>query len=467
MSDPTQTPQRATPPTPFVPPTPITPLPSSSLLRNLPTPQEIHQRSQNLAARHAKLLASGTKIEFGDAKLTTIDESSAETHTEQSNNMHNESENIDQNVHNDQQNDYQNENENVDEATQRQQQYDYHMINMQNQNAALQAQLQQTQEQLAHIQYQQSFQYNQQQQPQQMTSNSYHSIMKNIAKPDSFTGDMKADPDTWIAQMRNYLALTGVPLNLQSQFAGTYLKQQAATWYNTLPLDQRCQLVDFESMAKMILVRFRPLDVVGHARRQLAKLTQTGSVSTFNQLFMNIMQLIPTMNEDEKIHSYRTKLKFELQKQLITQKYHSLADIMNVALSTDALFYEHNMASQRTGNNTFGGNRNGSKFNGGKFRSDQQSNGSTTVSVNNVKLDQQESLYDDNMHNDDQSQNVTLNYAAPTPMNDAERQRCREQRLCFRCRQPGHRSSNCTIFTSSSRSAGLRPSAELNNYSKK
>jgi hypothetical protein len=130
---------------------------------------------------------------------------------------------------------------------------------------------------------------------------------------------------------------------MQSHVAATYLKGPAAQWYNTLPVSDRSTLVDFESFAKLLLTRFRPLDVVGQARRRLAKLLQTGSVESFNQAFMQLMQLIPTMNEEERIESYRSKLKFELKKQLVTQEYHRLADIMNVALRTDALLFENNM----------------------------------------------------------------------------------------------------------------------------
>jgi hypothetical protein len=48
-------------------------------------------------------------------------------------------------------------------------------------------------------------------------------------------------------------------------------------------------------------------------------------------------------------------------------------------------------------------------------------------------------------------------------MDDAERQRCRDNRLCFRCRQPGHRSSNCTVFTSSGQRPALKPSADISS----
>ncbi len=45
---------------------------------------------------------------------------------------------------------------------------------------------------------------------------------------------------------------------------------------------------------------------------------QTGSVEKFNQEFQKIMSLIPSMQEEERIDSYRRKLKYNLQLQLVT-----------------------------------------------------------------------------------------------------------------------------------------------------
>ena len=465
MSDPNNTiPQLTTQPTtPFIPPTPHTPLPSS-IVSSYTTPQQIRQptvqQSVKFNVKTAKLL--GSKIEFDtdpsietkQMSLPTIDESTAKTHSEhiqdQSNTQHTDQQNIQYDTN---ETNTTHDNNVNNEAYERQRQFDYYMIQTQNENAQLKAQLQQQNAQLAQIQYAQSFYH--QQQPQ--TTHVNYDVMKNIAKPDSFTGEMKADPDTWIAQMRNYLHLTGVQPHQQAQFAGTYLKSQAATWYHTLPMDERIQLTSFEALAKMILIRFRPLDVVGQARRQLAKLQQTGSVSAFNQLFMQLMQLIPKMEDDERISNYRTKLKWELQKHLVTQEYSRLSDIMNVALRTDALLYEHNNVGQRS--NQFGGRGGKQNYYTSKYRSESSSQPSSAVAVNNVKVDTQQpstNEYTDTT----ESQSVSLNYTAPTPMDEAERQRCRELNLCFRCRQPGHRSRSCTIFTSASNNR-LRPSSEL------
>ena len=283
-----------------------------------------------------------------------------------------------------------------------------------------------------------------------------YNIIKNISKPESFsgTGDLKDDPDTWVAQMRNYLLLSGTPPVVQAQVAATYLKGAAAQWYNTLSVLDRGQLIDFESLASKLLTRFRPLDIVAQARNKLSRLQQHSSVERFNQEYQKLMSLIPTMNEEEKIDSYRRKLKPNLQLQLVTQNYHTLADIMNVALRTDALLYENQFKQLRSNNNSSSVFRKpfNNKFNYTNSADKPRTSG--PISVNNISVDPNES----------ESSSISVNFIAP--MTDAERQRCRDQRLCFRCRKAGHMSTACPVFTTPDRPAPLRPSVPI-TYQKK
>lgn len=437
--------------TPFAPPTPARPLPSQTLIQKFTTPQQIKQRKQKLEAKMEQVLSQ--QKEFDDeedntnsAHLFPIIESNTEhahenTNTEQYNTLEFDQPEQEQNQ--------QKNNTSTDFYEQKQKQFDYHVFQLENTNNSLQMQLQHAHEQLAQLQYEQSFYRQNMQQPSNYNSN----FTKQLCKPDEFKGDNKSDTDTWVSQMRNYLHLLGVPPSQQVPFVSTYLKGAAATWYSTLPVTERALFVDFESLAKAILSRFRPLDIVAQARRQLIKLTQTGSVHTFNEQFMKLMQLIPTMHKAEQINCYRSKLKYEIQKTLITQEYEHLADIMNAALRTDALFYEHNIVGQRGGKN----NGNKQPYLYVKPRTESIN----TVPVNNVSVDnnnqdQQESKYD-------ATPAVPLNYAAPTRMDDAERQRCRDQGLCFRCRQPGHIGQHCPIFKSGPSSHRLRPSSEISS----
>ncbi|MBS1986332.1 hypothetical protein JST99_00155, partial [Candidatus Dependentiae bacterium] len=337
---------------------------------------------------------------------------------------------------------------------QQRREFDRHMIRIQNEKDMLQRQVEQMNEQLAQLEYQQAlYQY-----PGQHQSNHSYNVAKHISKPDSFNGDTKSDVDTWIAMMRQYLLLTGTPVNMQSHVASTYLKSTAAQWYNTLPMMERSQITNFDTLAQMILNRFRPLDIVAQARRKLAKLHQTGSVEAFNQAFMQVISLIPTMNEEERINSYRYKLKFELQKQLVTQEYHSLSAIMNVALRTDALLFEHNMIKSSNNRSQF-------RSGGFKHRGDNNNTTAAAAQVNNIKIEQPDAS---NEHEQDQSAanyNIPVNYVSIKRLDEAERQRCRDLNLCFRCRKPGHRSSQCEGIITTNRS-GLKPSVDIGGSKK-
>lgn len=444
MSDPNHTPDRPqSRTTPFTTPVPTTPLPSSSIASAFTTPQQYRDRLAHFDTRHSRLstpseapVHNPDTVEQRDAPLGTIQESENENLTN----------NTSSNQPSEPNNDYNNNTTESDVFEHQRREFDQRMLQMQNEKNVLQQQVQLMNQQLAQLQYQQAlYQYH----GDDQNNNSYN-ISKHISKPDSFNGDTKSDVDTWIAQMRHYLLLTGTPSNMQSHVASTYLKSTAAQWYNTLPVMERAQITNFETLAQSILNRFRPLDIVSQARRKLAKLHQTGSVESFNQAFMQLMSLIPTMNEEERINMYRYKLKFELQKQLVTQEYTSLSAIMNVALRTDSLLFEHNMIKPSNTRpqyrpNTF------------KHRTENNNATAAAAQLNNIKIDQPDASTE---HEQDQpTGNINLNYVGIRPLDEAERQRCREQGLCFRCRKPGHRSAQCQ----GAPRPALKPSADISS----
>ena len=456
MSDPNHTPDRPqSRTTPFSTLTPATPLPSSSILSAFNTPQHYRERLAHHDARHSRLATPSASRdpntdpdEHTDVPLDTIQESDNEI-----SNSHTDS-NQPVDDHDDNKSNTNDNTVPMEVLEQQRREFDRHMIRIQNEKDMLQRQVEQMNEQLAQLEYQQAlYQY-----PGQHQSNHSYNVAKHISKPDSFNGDTKSDVDTWIAMMRQYLLLTGTPVNMQSHVASTYLKSTAAQWYNTLPMMERSQITNFDTLAQMILNRFRPLDIVAQARRKLAKLHQTGSVEAFNQAFMQVISLIPTMNEEERINSYRYKLKFELQKQLVTQEYHSLSAIMNVALRTDALLFEHNMIKSSNNRSQF-------RSGGFKHRGDNNNTTAAAAQVNNIKIEQPDAS---NEHEQDQSAanyNIPVNYVSIKRLDEAERQRCRDLNLCFRCRKPGHRSSQCEGIITTNRS-GLKPSVDIGGSKK-
>ncbi len=228
MSDPNQTPQRTSthrppPTTPYAPLPPITPLPSTSLLSSFTPPERYAERSAQHHARLAQIIDAETHTEHKDRNLPTIAEvdpmpetispsDSNPTNISDTTTTHQLADNIQSNT---------NTNENSNNLEDIQKQFDYYALEMQNKNDALQQQLEQMNQMVAQLQYEAAYhRYH------ANSSAGGYNIIKNISKPESFsgTGDIKDDPDTWIAQMRNYLLLSGTPPVVQAQVAATYLK---------------------------------------------------------------------------------------------------------------------------------------------------------------------------------------------------------------------------------------------------
>ena len=304
----------------------------------------------------------------------------------------------------------------------------------------LESALQQANKQNADLQYQQSY-YMSHSHPGSESPD--HNMAKYIAKPDGFDGDIKTI-DVWIFQMRNYLLLSKIPPSAHVQTAGTYLHGAAGQWFTYLSVDDRHQLVSFEAFASMLLTNFRPIDLTADARIRLAKITQTGSVNSFNNLFSSIVQRLPTMDMDEKIYSYRTKLKLELQERLILQEFTDVGSLMKAAVRVETLL--QTIRAQQTQSQT---NRPPNQF--GKHKQ------STSVAVHHLQTDEPGSSSEE-----EEGTSVSLNFIAPPKMTPEIRQHCITNNLCFRCRSSGHSSRTCPQFQSSNRNGNsFKPSTAI------
>lgn len=332
-------------------------------------------------------------------------------------------------------------------------QYNKHIIMMEQQLQQMKQCLESTQRYAADLEIKQSYytgmhNMNNNMNPPSLSSNSYvSSIAKFLKPPEHFSGDRdngkQNNIDSWISQMRNFLFLSGIPPCYHVQLTGTFFTGAAAEWFTYLTIEDRSRMVNFEVLATMLLQNFRPIDMATDARTRLAKIIQTGAIAKFNNLFLSIVQRLPTMDMEEKIHYYRSKLKHEIQYALISTSYDTLNDIMKAAVRTEALLNQqrpHSLTSYAS-----------------VPRRMNNEHVPSAVQVNNTNISQQSNL---NSIEQQEQQVMQLNYIAPSRMTDAERQRCRELHLCFRCRKPGHGSTNCPTFTTNK---PFRPSTDISS----
>jgi hypothetical protein len=413
--------------------------------------------------------------------IHTIDESDNEPLSEHSETKDHESNTINENTHthinnqstesNDQQNKHTSSVSNQNDVNLPEMQH--YVLQMEQQKHMLEQQLQQQQQEIAHLRYEQAWHY--QQQNQRPAHNVHQQLFKSLAKPDIFNGNTGDDLDSWLAQIINYIKLTGIPLNMAAQFASTYLKGSAWTWFSSMTQEQLIGINDLDSFVLAITRRFKPLDNQHMARIKLQTLVQTGSVSKYNELFNTLMQQLPKMDPEDRKFQYMDKLKDSIQTALAAtvQPHHSLTEIQLMALKLDSALF-----NQRNGGRTFNStnNFNGTYRSGGSTQFNKPTTwtpGTKPIIAANVinaahsnvnEPETNTAINGDGNYNDtSDGTNVQINNAAVSvpKLTPEIREHCRRNRLCFRCRRHGHLSINCPTFNNSSNFNSMRPSAPL------
>lgn len=164
-------------------------------------------------------------------------------------------------------------------------------------------------------------------------------------KPDRFDGKREEfTVRTWIYQVKQYLTLiqVGNNLNLTEEqkvtFAATYLSGTAAAWWytrvasNTIP----ATIVDFENA---LVQEFVPFDSVQRSRDKLRRLVQRTSVSSYLSEFRNIVLMITTMSEGEKVDRFCQGLKPQVRLEVMKAGAQTMNDASRIALNVDAALF--------------------------------------------------------------------------------------------------------------------------------
>jgi Retrotransposon gag protein len=415
-----------------VPPTPSTPLPSSAFV----TPDKFKSIAQRQKQRVQEL----------NIGLNTVPEMQNETNDEQSNQNQNESET---------------EHSNVDDSSNQvneldmKQQFDLYILQVQQENEQLKYSLSQTQKENAYLQYQQRIQY---QQPvvQQMNLPVPINYSNIAGKPEYFNGDYKSNPETWLDQVYEYMLLANVPPQLYVTFAATYFRDQARIWWSSMSKEDRIQNQDFYIFKQTLLAKYRPVNQQRTARIQLKTLKQINSVSSYNNAFSNVIQLINDMSTADKIDNYMNGLKANIQEKLITEEFTSLSDAMNAAAKIDTLLYNRRTGSQNNYNN----------YGKPKY------NNAQAAEVNNVQMwsmePSQQNDYQESAPPMNET-NASVSAVRLTKLTQEQREQYKKEGRCFKCRKIGHMFFNCPTNSnqaSTGSSHPMKPSAPISNTKK-
>ena len=350
-----------------------------------------------------------------------------------------------------------------------QQVFDKNMIFMQQRIQQLEQQILLSQQEAAQLKFDQAY-YSQPQVPTTWYTNNHGTssnnqsinsinnvISKAISKPDTFDGNATLI-DSWIYSMRNYLLLANIPVEQQVPVVTTYLKGNAQNWLVHLSPEDKSKCLSLDNFFTALVSFFRPVNLIQATRRQLNDLQQRGfDLIKFNSRFNQLVQKLPPMDKQELLDKYRDKLDSNIQFALVGKEFSELSKMQTAAVQADTALKQ--MKPDRVGSNS------NHRFNNSSFNNNSRSRfqpGPTAVVNQNMQTQQEE-------NGSDEETQVQVQYASSTmkknnkpipKMNEQIRKWCVENKACFRCRQVGHTSSNCTTFPRSTTGGTLlQPSA--------
>lgn len=274
-----------------------------------------------------------------------------------------------------------------------------------------------------------------------------HRLHVKLPPPTSFTGntsivDGRNSPDAFMKELERYFLLCGVTAQQQVAYAAMFLKGTAATWWDKHEV--QFQHLTFDQFKEKFLDRFRPIETSLTARMRLRTLKQKGSVESYNNIFARTMESITDMAEYDQILQYMEGLQADIRQQVVLQNPDTLDKAMVLAVRVETFTSSRRSfaANNRSNFNTGRGYHSSAPASSSSGHSGAQQ--SAPMELGNIESKHDSAAADGKSFHAFQQRLTKL-----TP---AEREHCRKNGLCFRCRRHGHMSNNCP--TKSNRPGG-------------
>ena len=153
-----------------------------------------------------------------------------------------------------------------------------------------------------------------------LQNKSKRGLMYKPDPPPQFFGD-RGGPSAreWLFQTQLYLGLMD-DTNYSVQFATTYFRGPAATWWfnkmGAANAEEILALSNWNTFAEILKKEFEPVNPIRVARRRLDELKQRFSVQQYVKDFRDITQQIPGITSEELLHRFITGLKENIKREV-------------------------------------------------------------------------------------------------------------------------------------------------------
>src|SRR5258705_10063884 len=279
------------------------------------------------------------------------------------------------------------------------------------------------------------------------------------AKPEMYSGLRGMSPDEWLFSFEQYMKLTSfTDEGRKIDLVGTYFTSagHALKWYrsvvNATPAGAQPFGGTWDAFKTQFLNRFKIIDSKKIARDKLAALKQWASVSKYNFEFTGICVDIDDMNEAEKLDRYIRGLKTPIRIEVELAAPRDLNDAMSKAQRIDLISFAVRNGSQHGSH--FGTKLSNYSNGNGSSSSSSASHGDYAPMQLGAVSHREERIYEVKENESPQRGNGGhVNFMGTRNRKPASRAqqlsreefaRCMKEKLCLRCKKPGHFARNCT-----------------------
>jgi len=308
-----------------------------------------------------------------------------------------------------------------------------------------------------------------------------------VAPPSTYNGLRQVNVETWLFEVFQYLTLCGVKEDEQRiALASSYLKEAALQWWVGLCRDPNSVPHTWDAFGVALRSRFQPVAASRTARAQLRALSQGSmNVADYNNKFYSLVQLIPDMSDADQVELFISGLRPRISKEVDLREPANLQAAMTAAQKIELLLDTHR---SHYGNSSYTTRPSSSS----SFFSPSHSSSSSSTSSGSSPMElghvyakeseqQQEKTKTESVDWDveyqrfieqgdeyepsstdrkeveevddereaensvEQLQAMQRKFNRAMSMPREEFKRCMEQRLCLRCKKPGHIARNCSL----------------------
>lgn len=163
-----------------------------------------------------------------------------------------------------------------------------------------------------------------------------------IPSPHSFTGEVGPAIDDWLLIVNRYMQFMPDGFTSESRkmaWAEMHLSTGVTSWLNATRVELAIEGSVIDTWAKLealLRERYQPLEAAVFARQRLDKMSQTSSVSAYNEYFQKTMQFLPRMDVGDRIHHYVKGLKDSVRAEVVRRAPKSTHEAMHYAIGAEA-----------------------------------------------------------------------------------------------------------------------------------